>query len=157
MIPGTMGVETQFAPNLTYEHELSKEESIRSKIHSQRLLFDFSWEFDKTKKKEIDSNLLIHIMLPYEKIIYAKENDSFKVTLELEALIKDSADKVIWQFKDKYDLSFQKDFLIQNRESSYDIEVPVEKWLKKGNYSVFLHLKNLSGNQEIKKFLPLKI
>ncbi len=96
-------------------------------------------------------------MLPYDKIVYARENDNFKVILELEAVIKDSVDKLIWQFEENYDLSFRKDFLIQNRESSYEIEVPVQKWLKKGNYSVFLHLKNLSGNKGIKKLLLLKI
>ncbi len=157
LLPGTMGIETQFAPNLAYEHELSKEEALRSKIHLQKLFFDFSWEFIKTKNREIGSNLLIQIELPYDKIIYVEENEILKAVIELDVQIKDKNNETVWQFEEEYDLDFREDFLIENREGSLAVEIPVEKWLKKGNYSVHLRLKNLSGDQEIKKLLPLKI
>jgi len=157
LLPGTMGIETQFAPNLAYEHELSKEEALRAKLHLQKILFDFSWEFIKTKNKEIGSNLSIHIVLPYDKIIFVEENDMLKANIELEVQIKDAADKSIWQFEDEHKLDFREEFLIQNKEGFLDVEIPVKKWLKKGNYSVHLRLRNLSGDQEIKKLLPLKI
>ncbi len=157
LLPGTMGIEAQFAPNLAYTHELSKEEAARAKLQTQKLLFDFSWEFIRTNAKEIDSNLLIHIVLPYDKIIFVEENDKLKANIELEIQIKDAVDKLIWQFEDEHKLDFREDFLIQNREGFLDMEIPVTKWLKKGNYSVHLRLSNLSGDQEIKKLLPLKI
>ncbi|MDH4219714.1 MAG: GWxTD domain-containing protein [Candidatus Aminicenantes bacterium] len=157
LLPGTMGIETQFAPNLAYTHELYKEESARAKLHLQKALFDFSWEFMKTKNKERGSNLLIHIVLPYERIIFVEENDMLKANIELEAQIKDPTDKIIWQFEDEHKLDFREEFLIQNKEGFLDVEIPVMKWLTKGNYSVHLRLKNLSGDQEIKKLLPLKI
>ncbi|MDH4258233.1 MAG: GWxTD domain-containing protein [Candidatus Aminicenantes bacterium] len=157
LIPGMMGIETQFAPNLAYMHELSKEEAFRARLNLQKLLFDFSWELLKTKNKEIGSNLLIHIVLPYDKIVFAKENETLRAVIELDAVIKDSADKIIWQFEEEHNLNFREDYLIQNREGFWEMEIPVTKWLKKGNYSVYLSLKNLSGDQEIKKLLPLKI
>lgn len=157
LLPGTMGIETQFAPDLAYIHELSKEESARAKIHLQKVLFDFSWEFIKKKNRELGSNLLIHIALPYKKIIFAKEKDMLKANMELEAQLKDTADKIIWQFGEEYKLSFRDEFFKQNKEGFLDIEIPVKKWLKKGNYSVYIRLKNLSGDQEIKKLLPLKM
>ncbi len=157
LLPGTMGIETQFAPDLDYIHELSKEESARAKIHLEKVLFDFSWEFIKKKNRELGSNLLIHIALPYKKIIFAKEKDMLKANMELEAQLKDTADKIIWQFGEEYKLSFRDEFFKQNKEGFLDIEIPVKKWLKKGNYSVYIRLKNLSGDQEIKKLLPLKM
>jgi len=157
LIPGMMGIETQFAPNLAFMHEISKEEAFRARLNLQKLIFDFSWELLKTKNKEMGSNLLIHIMLPYDKIVFAKENETLRAAIELDAVIKDSADKIIWQFEEEYNLNFREDFLIQNREGFWEMEIPVTKWLKKGNYSVYLSVKNLSGDQEIKKLLPLKI
>lgn len=157
LVPGTMGIETQFAPDLAYMHELSKEEAFRARSSLQKLPFDFSWELLKTKNKEIGSNLLVHITLPFDKIVFVKENDTLKAAIELDALIKDSADKIIWQFEKKYNLNFQEDFLNQNKGGFWEAEIPVKKWLKKGNYSVYLRLSNLSGDQEIEKLLPLKI
>jgi GWxTD domain-containing protein len=157
LLPGTMGIETKFTPNLAYTHELSKEEARRAKIHLQKLLFDFSWELLKTKNRELGSNLLIHIVLPYEKIIFVEENEMLKANIELDVQIKDRNDEIAWQFEEEHQLGFREEFLIQNREGSLDLEIPVKKWLKKGNYSVHLRLTNLSGDQEIKKLLPLKI
>ncbi len=157
LLPGTMGIETQFMPNLAFEHELSKEEARRSKIHLQKQLFDFSWELLKMKNKELGSNLLIHIVLPYEKIIFVEENEMLKAIIELDVQIKDRNNEIAWQFEEEHRLDFREDFLIQNREGSLDLKIPVKKWLKKGNYSVHLRLRNLSGDQEIRKLLPLKI
>lgn len=157
ILPGTMGIETQFEPNLAYTHELSKEESARARIHLQKELFDFSWEFVHTKNRELGSNLLIHVVLPYKKIIFAKKEGILKASVEFEVQLKDTADKILWQYREEYKLSFREEFMKQNRASTWEVAVPVTKWLNKGNYTVYLRLKNLSGDQEIEKLLPLKI
>jgi len=157
LVPGTMGGETQFAPNLIITHELYKEESERAKRHLKKSLFNFSWQFFKTKKKELGSNFLIHLLLPYKKIIFEEEGGRLEAKLELEIQIKDAADEIIWSFKDEYTLGFTEKFLERNKEGKWEAEIPVTKWLEKGEYAVFLRLKNLSGDQEIEKLLPLKM
>ena len=157
LLPGLMGVETQSTPNLAYEHEIHKEEAARAKMNRREKMFDFSWEFLETVNKEMDSNLLIHITLPYERIIFVEKNDSLNAVIELRVLIKDSDNQTVWQFEEEYRLNFREDFLIQNAKGFLNVEIPVEKWLEKGNYSVHLQMKNISGDQEMSKLLPFKI
>ncbi len=157
VIPGTMGAETVFRPDLALSHELQKEESLRTRLNFQRALFDFSWEFIKEKNKELESNLLIRINLPYKNIIFAKEEDRFKAELELEIQVRNIVDEVIWKFENVYNLEFREEFLNENKGGGWEAEIPVRKWLEKGSYSVYLLLRNSSGEQEVEKLLPLKI
>lgn len=157
LIPGMMGAETEFAPNLFLTHELHKEESERVKRHLKRALFNFSWELIKEKNRELGSNLLIHLLLPYKKIIFREKEGRLKAKMELDVQIKSAADEVIWKFEDVYTLDFREEFLKQNIEEVWDVEIPVKEWLKKGEYSLYLRLKNLSGDQEVEKLLPFKM
>lgn len=157
LIPGMMGIETEFAPNLFLTHELHKEESERAKRHLKRALFNFSWEFIKEKNRELGSNLLIHLLLPYKKIIFLEKEGRLKAKIELDVQVKSAVDDIIWQFEDVYTLDFREEFLEQNIEENWEVGIPVKKWLKKGEYSVYLRLRNLSGDQEIEKLLPLKM
>lgn len=157
IIPGTMGIETQFAPNLILMHELHKEEDERAKQHLKRTLFNFSWEFIRQKNRELGSNLLIHLFLPYEKIIFEEKKNRLEAKMLLEIQLKNAADEIIWRFEDYYTLDFSEKLLEQMREGKWEVDVPVKKWLNKGKYSVYLHLKNLSGDQEIKKLVSLKM
>jgi len=111
VLPGTVGIETEFAPNLVFMHELRKEEAIRAQLKLQQALFDFSWEFIKKKNKDLGSNLLISIALPYKKIVFTKIDNRIKARLEMEIQIKSSEDKIIWQFREAYDLDFREDLL----------------------------------------------
>ncbi len=154
ILPGTMGIETEFAPNLAFAHELRKEEAERANFHFQRALFNFSWEFTKRKDRELGSNLLIHISIPYDKFLFAHVENRLKAQLEIEILIK-KEETVIWQFKDNYDLNFREDALEQFRGENWELEIPVTEWLNKGDYSVYIRLQNLTGDQEIEKLLPL--
>ena len=157
ILPGTMGVDTEFAPNLILTHELYKEEAERVERHLKKALFNFSWEFIREKNAALGSNLLIRLTLPYKKIIFREAGKRLKADLELRIQIKSPPDEVIWQFGDVYTLDFSEEYLSQNRESAWEVEVPVTMRLNKGGYSVFLHLKNMSGDQEVEKLLPLKI
>lgn len=157
VLPGTMGIETEFAPHLPFTHELRKEESERSRVHLQRALFDFSWEFIKRKDKELGSNLLIHIALPYKKLVFAKSENRVKAKMELEIQIKSAEERVLWQFKEEYDLDFREERLEQIKEAAWEVNIPVIQWLAKGHYTVYIGLKNSSGDQKVEKLLPLKM
>jgi GWxTD domain-containing protein len=157
VVPGAMGVETEFAPNLAFSHELRKEEAERARLRLEKTLFDFSWELIKKKNKELGSNLLIHIVLPYKKISFKEEGTKLKAKMQLEILIKDLSKNIVWEFKEGYDLVFGHEFLEENKESAWEAEIPVMKWLEKGNHTVYIRLKNLSGDQEIEKLLPIKM
>lgn len=157
IIPGTMGIETEFAPNLVFTHELRKEEAERAKIHLRRVLFDFSWEFIKKKDKELGSNLLISIALPYKKIIFSKVDNRLKAALEIEIQIKSSDDRIVWQFQEVYDLDFRENLLEQIKEEAWELQIPVKHWLSKGHYTVYLRLRNADGDQQVEKLLPIKM
>lgn len=157
VIPGSMGIETQFAPNLALTHELNKEEAGRAKLFLQRALFDFSWELVRKKDKELGSNLSLNITLPYEKIVFAKEKGRLMAIIEMEIQIKRTNGEIVWQFKNEYKLDFREEFLKQNKKGIWEAKIPVTHWLDKGKYSLHMRLKNLSGDQEIEKLLALKI
>ena len=157
IIPGTMGVETEFAPNLAFSHELHKEEAERARLRLEKALFDFSWELIKKKNRELGSNLLIHIVLPYKKISFKEEGSKLKAKMQLEITIKNISKEIVWGFKEEYELVFAQEFLEENKESMWDVEIPVREWLEKGNHTVYIRLKNLSGDQDIEKLLPIKM
>ena len=157
VIPGRMGVGTEFAPNLAFVHELHKEESKRTRLRLQRALFNFSWEFVKKKNKELGSNLLIHIVLPYKKIVFEEEEGRLRAKMKVEVQLKSAVEEIIWEFADEYTLNFREEFLKENKAGQWEVKIPVKKWLEKGEYSVYLRLKNLSGDQEIEKLLPLNM
>ncbi|MFB0565503.1 MAG: GWxTD domain-containing protein [Candidatus Aminicenantaceae bacterium] len=157
LLPGTMGIETQFQPNLIFTHELYKEEAERAKLYLRRALFNFSWNLIKQKDEDLGSNLLIHILLPYKKIVFEEEAGRLRAKLEIEVHVKDAADEIIWQFRNEHPLDFREEFLEQHIGEAWEVEVPVRMWLEKGEYTVYICLKNLSGAQEIEKLLPLKM
>ncbi|MFQ6069150.1 MAG: GWxTD domain-containing protein [Candidatus Aminicenantales bacterium] len=157
ILPGTMGAETEFAPNLVFTHELSKEEAQRAELHQKRHLFNFSWEFIKNSGKKTGSNLSIKLRLPYSKIIFREEARRLKAELSLSLSIKSASGEEIWDFAHTYLLDLREEFLKQNREGTWEEEIPVPMRLKKGEYSVYISLANRSGDQEVEKLLPLKI
>lgn len=148
VIPGTMGMETEFAPNLAFTHELHKEEAERARAYFQRALFNFSWEFVKKRDKESGSTLLICIALPYDKILFAKVEGRLKAKMVMGIQLK-SDEKIIWQFRE--------DILDQVKGEDWKLDIPVTKRLDKGKYSIYMRLQNTSGDQKVEKLLPLKM
>lgn len=155
LIPG--GIDSLLKPNLGFLHELHKEEAARAQLTLQRALFDFSWEFIKQTGKGRTSNLLIHITLPYRKIIFREEDGRMRAKLELEILVREDSEEVLWEQKNEYELDFSQDFLKANRDGAWKTEIPVLRRLEKGRHSVYLGLRNVSGDQEIEKLLPLNM
>ncbi|MCP2604793.1 GWxTD domain-containing protein [Candidatus Aminicenantes bacterium AH-873-B07] len=150
-------IPTFIGPNLWFLHEFNKEEAARIQRQIRKALFDFDWQFIPQKNKELNSNLLIYLEVPYEKVIYIIENNLFKAKMNLFIEVKDSEGNKIWNFNKDYNLVLtKKEFKLKKRER-WILEIPVAHWLKKGQYSFYFHLRNLSGDQEIKKLLFHKI
>jgi len=155
VIPG--GIDALLNPDIRFTHELYKEEAERAKLYLQRALFDFSWELIKQKNKEIPSNLLVRLILPYKKIVFKAEERSLRARIKLTIHIIDTSEKVIWKHEKEHDLDFTEKFIEENKEGTWSVEVPVVLLLDKGKYSVYIRLENPLGDQIIEKLLPLKM
>lgn len=156
-LPGAMGVEASALQNLGFTHELYKEESERTKLHLERALFNFSWEFLMKKNREIGSNLSIRMALPYKKVVFLSQEGRLIAELNVEIQIKSISDKPIWHFEDKQTLDIREEGLMAYKDAAWEVEIPVREWLNKGKYLVYIRLQNLSGDQEIEKLLRLKM
>jgi GWxTD domain-containing protein len=151
------GLHTSFEPDLVFTHELYKEEAKKAALLYQRALFDFSWEFIKTKDKETGSNLSVLISLPYRKIIFGDDRGILRAGLDLHLEVRDVSGRVVWQQDKDSQLEFKQAQLEKNREGAWETTVPVLVWLEKGRYSLYIRLENRDGDQLIEKLLAVKI
>ncbi|MEW6455251.1 MAG: GWxTD domain-containing protein [Acidobacteriota bacterium] len=154
-LPG--GIDSLADPNIALLHELNKEELEKKGINLLKSLFDFSWEFLKEDNKELNSNLAINIEVPYNQIYFVKEGNRYKSDLNIVTEIKNDADEKIWEFHKDYSFSLTKSEIEEDIGLKWTTKIPVTKWLAKGKYSVYINLKNSTGNQDRKKLLPLKM
>jgi len=152
-VPGT--VSTILNPNLTLFHELNKEEFFRKRLKEDKPLFDFNYQFKREKSKE--GNLLIHLEFPIKNIYFMEEAGIIKTELRINIQILDKDDKVLWEFRKDYPFSVPKNDVSEGRVKSWIIDIPVTKVLPSGTYNIYIISVNISGNEEIKKLLPLKI
>ncbi len=157
VIPGKIGADAISKPDLVFTHELSKEEASRAYLRDQKALFDFSWEFDKERDRKAGRNLAIRLFVPYKKVIFVKEDSRFSAEMRWEVRIKNAKEETAWTHEEEDKLDFNQEFLDENKEGSWEKMIPVMTWLERGKYSVYLCLKNTSGDQEIKKLLSLKM
>ena len=151
------GIHTSFEPDLIFTHELYKEEAKKAALRSKRELFDFSWELLKVKNKEAGSNLSVLISLPYRKIIFVDDQGTLRAGLDFHLEIRDVSATIVWQQDKDSQLEFKQAQLEQNKEGSWEITVPVLRWLEKGRYSLYIRLENRTGGQLIEKLLKLKM
>ncbi|MGD8536012.1 MAG: GWxTD domain-containing protein, partial [Candidatus Aminicenantes bacterium] len=145
-LPGAMGVEASAIQSLGFSHELYKEEAERTKLHLERALFNFSWEFLMKKNREIGSNLSILIAIPYKKVVFSSQEGRLIADMSVEIQIKSISDEVIWLYEDKRTLDFREEDLMAYKDAAWEMEIPVRQWLNKGKYFVYIRLHNLSGD-----------
>ncbi|MDH7514152.1 MAG: GWxTD domain-containing protein [Clostridiales bacterium] len=151
------GLHTSFEPDLVFTHELYKEEAKKAALRSKRALFDFSWELLKVKNKEAGSNLSVLISLPYRKIIFGNDQGTLRAGLAFHLEIRDVSGTMVWQQDKDSQLEFKQAQLEQNKEDSWEMTVPVLRWLEKGRYSLYIRLENRTAGQLIEKLLKLKM
>lgn len=151
-VPGKLS--TVITPNLILLHELNKEEFYRKRLKGEKPFFDFNYQFKRVKSKE--GNLVIHLEFPLRNI-YLEEAGILKTELRIDIKIMDRNKKVLWEFKKDYPFIVTRLDLSEGRIQSWIIDIPVTETLPSGSYNVCIISVNTSGNEEIKKLLPLKI
>lgn len=152
-VPGTLS--TVITPNLILLHELNKEEFHRKRLKGEKPLFDFNYQFKRVKSKE--GNLVIYLEFPLRNIYLEEEAGILKTELRIDIKIMDRNKKVLWEFKKDYPFTVTRLDVSEGRIQSWIIDIPVTETLPSGSYNVYIICVNTSGNEEIKKLLPLKI
>jgi GWxTD domain-containing protein len=154
-IPGSLHYMIQ--PNLFQVHELSKEEASRQKRFAAGELFNFTWEAIHTSDRQADSNLSLRLQIPYRKLIFEVSEDNLEAKLRLTVEVRSSQGEIVWSDELLYPLRLKESFLEANRDAAYEINLPVKKWLNKGEYAIYLKLVNEVADQEIEKLIKVKI
>jgi len=155
LIPG--GIDSLLRPNIEFTHELYKEENVKAKPHFLWALFDFQWELLKQEDKAANSNLLIHVILPYKKIIFLKSNTRYRADLKLDIEVQDASSMILWEHTVRHTLDVIQSELDKNPDAVWEARIPVEHRLNKGNHLILMKLENESGDQFVDKLLPLKM
>lgn len=154
-IPGSLHYMVQ--PNIYQVHELSKEEAARQRRFVRGELFNFSWEVIPTNDRSAGSNLTLRLQIPYKKLIFQVSDDNLEARLRLTVEVRSKQGEIAWSDEEIYPLKLKESFLEANRDAAYEINVPVKKWLNKGEYAIYLRLINEIADQEIEKLIKVKI
>ncbi len=154
-IPGSLHYMIQ--PNIYQVHELSKEEAARQRRFIQGELFNFSWQAIPSNDRQAGSNLSFRLLIPYKKLIFQVIDDHLEARLRLKVEVRNKEGKILWADESQYPLRLKESFLEANRDAAYEINVPVKKWLDKGEYAIYFKLTNEMADQEIEKLVKVKI
>jgi GWxTD domain-containing protein len=153
-------INTFVNPNLYLIHEIAKQEAEarrQNELLSERTLFNFNWDLIKEKNEEKDSNLTIQLEIPFERIIFQQEEDYLISDMDLFIEIKDADQNFIWDYKKTHQLSFSRDQFNTKKDQQWILKIPVTYLLSEGEYSIYIHLINLSAEQDVKKLIKLKM
>jgi GWxTD domain-containing protein len=144
-------------PNITYIHEINKQESLARQSYLKKPIFNLKWNFIKKRKKGKNKELQINIEIPYERVIFRLHKDQLIAAMELFIEIRDINQEFVWDFNKTYSVSFPYSKFDSKKNSLYFFKIPLTPGFQKGEYSIYIHLTNLSGNQDVKKLLQLKM
>lgn len=143
--------------NLMYMHELSSaqaraQQTIRGRIEE----VSFDWDVDKTvdTPDRVEGTILVKI--PYANIWFSEEESKLVTTLELRLELKDSEEKVVWEYEDSYRVETDEEDLEDQKGKEYKIEIPFVldeelPALRKGNNRLYGFLTNETGGDTTKK------
>jgi GWxTD domain-containing protein len=143
--------------NITYVHEINKQESLARQAYLKKPIFNFKWNFIKDRKKGKNKELQVNIEIPYERITFKLHDNQLIAAMELFIEIRDTNQEFVWDFHNTYSISFPYSKFDSKKNSLYFFKIPPTHGLKKGEYSVYIHLFNFLGNQDVKKLLQLKM
>jgi GWxTD domain-containing protein len=118
----------------------------------KKVLFNFKWKFNK-KKIDNKSNLTLHMEVPYSRILLSRKNDQLHADMNVFMEVRDADKNIVWDLYETYNLSTPASELKSIKDSKWTLDIPVTHWLKKGEYTFYIHLTNLTAGQEVKKLL----
>ncbi len=144
-------------PNIAYVHDINKQESLARQAYLKKHIFNFKWDFIKDRKKGKNKELQTNIKIPYKRITFKLHDDQLIAAMELFIEIRDTNQEFVWDFYNTYSISFPYSKFDSKKNSLYFFKIPLTHGLQKGKYSIYIHLINLSGNQDAKKLIQLKM
>ncbi len=123
---------------------------------SRRSFLDFTIGLKKKTDEGDRLEGLVIIQIPYRSIWFSAEGEGFKTTLELSLDIRDSREKLVWEFKHNYELRLTQAELSAFQDKSYGIEVPFVldrplEELRQGKNKLEVVLRNSTGKEEVRK------
>lgn len=145
--------------NLFYMHELSLAQARAQKTFSrERAFFDFS---AKLKKKSVEPDRVegtVEISVPYAGIWFKDEEGLLKTTLEIHLELRDAEDGLFWEFTDAFEVVLSEAELKRKMKASFKSEIPFAfvdnlERLRLGKNRLHLHIKNLTGGEELRKIM----
>lgn len=123
---------------------------------SKRSFLDFTISLKKKMDGGNRFEGLVIIEVPYRLIWLSAEGDKLKTILEAALDIRDSRDKLLWEFKRNYEIRLSQAELAAFQDQTYIIEIPfilnrsVEE-LREGKNKLHVALRNSTGKEEVRK------
>lgn len=149
--------------NLMYMHEFSKaQDQALAAPDKARDFFDFNWRIRKnvTAGNRIEGT--IEIDIPYNAIWLRAEDDIMKTVLDVELILKDFEDNIIWRYEDAFEIAAKDEKLGEMKGKKHKIEIPFFlnqdlARLRQGKNLLYAVVRNRTGNEEAKKVMEFKI
>lgn len=149
--------------NLMYMHEFSKsQDRALAPPDKARNFFDFNWRIKKNVIAENRIEGTIEIDIPYNAIWLNADDEILKTVLDVELVLKDFEDNIIWRFEDAFEIAARDQELGEMKGKKHKIEIPFLlnqdlAGLRLGRNLLYAVVRNRTGNEEAKKVMEFKI
>jgi len=153
--------------NLTYMQDLNLAQA-QAQAEGQGLktyrgqggFFDFTWQVEKTVVEPGRIEGTVGLAIPYSAIWFKAEQGMFKTMMEITLELRDDDKELFWEYKDSFEVAIKEAELKEKQKESFSREIPfvlegnLDK-LRRGKNTFHIRLKNLTGNEELKKFIEI--
>jgi GWxTD domain-containing protein len=153
--------------NLAYMHELSAAQA-QAQAEAQpyknlspvRDIFNFTLTVKSKISEAGRIEAIITIAIPYSGIWFKEEAGILKTEIEVFLELHDQGGRAVWEHKDKIEIGLKAEELKEKKNASYSFEVPFVldeniELLRQGTNSLECRLKNLTGNEELRKVVEV--
>ena len=129
-------------------------------FRSQGGFFDFTWQVEKKVVGSEKIEGTVGLAIPYSSIWFKAEQGMFKTMMEITLELRNADKELFWEYKDSFEVALKEDELKEKQKESFSREIPfvlegnLDK-LRRGKNTFHIRLKNLTGNEELKKFMEI--
>jgi GWxTD domain-containing protein len=148
--------------NLMYMHELSLAQADAQRTFSrERALFDFDWRVRKTLVEPGKIEGAVIVSIPYSAIWLKEDEGRLKTDIEVELTLRDADQNTVWEHSETFEIALSEEGLKKKKRASFRREIPfvIEAGadrLTKGKNTLFIRLKNLTGDEELRKVMVVE-
>lgn len=149
--------------NLAHLHALTRAlASSQETFEEEKGLFDFNCEIETNRVHPGGVEGLIIIEVPYAVIWFKSKDDILETTMDLSLELKDSADQLLWEYRDSFIVQLDEIELQRKSQKRHIVKIPFSlegdlERLREGRNLFHIHLKNRTGGEEAKKVKEFKI